>query len=49
MFLAWSMTFGHKDDQLQGVPKKGTKKITKIEHCGAKFYHVHDLGGLDPA
>ena len=31
--------------------KKGIieKIITKIEHCGAKFYHVNDLGGLDPA
>ena len=52
-FLAWSMTFGHNDDQVQGVQKKGNKikkkTITKIEHCGAKFYHVHDLGGLDPA
>ena len=23
------------------------KIITKIEHCGAQFYHIHDLGGLD--
>ena len=25
------------------------KNVTKIEHCGAKFYHEHDLGGFDPA
>ena len=25
------------------------KIITKIECCGAKFYHKHGLGALDPA
>ena len=36
---------------VQDVPKNTNiqKTITKIEHCGARFYHVHDLGGLDPA
>ena len=35
---------------VQDVPKNTNiqKTITKIEHCGARFYHVHDLGGLDP-
>ena len=34
---------------IEGVPKNGTNRkkiITKIEHCGAKFYHVHYLEGL---
>ena len=35
---------------LQGVPKKFSNRkkiISNIEHCGAKFYHVHYLGGLE--
>ena len=36
-----------------GYPKKNVLKekiITKIEcQIGAKFYHGHDLGALDPA
>ena len=37
-------------ENLQGALKKCTNRkkiVTKIEHCRAKFYHVHDLGGLD--
>ena len=37
---------------IQGVPKNlliEKKIISEIEHCGAKFYHVHFLGGLDSA
>ena len=35
----------------QGVPKMTNRKkiLTKIECCGAKFSHKHDLGVLDPA
>ena len=33
-----------------GCPKiKYLKKLTKIECCGAKFSHGHDLGAFDPA
>ena len=40
-----------KEGALQGVQKKCTnrKKISKIECCGAKFNHEHDLGRLDQA
>ena len=35
-----------------GCSKKSDKKkkiISKIDCCGAKFYHGHDSGALDPA
>ena len=35
---------------VQGVPKNWLiEKNPKIECCGAKFSHEHDLGALDPA
>ena len=36
---------------VQGVPKKwpAEKIFTKIDCCGAKFTHGHDLGALDQA
>ena len=40
------------DDGNTGYPKKmyqWKKIITKIECCGAKFYHKHNLGKLDQA
>ena len=36
---------------LQRVPKKLTnnKHLTRIECCGPKFSHEHDVGAFDPA
>ena len=34
---------------VQGVAKKEEKVTTKIDCCGAKFYHGKDFGALDPA
>ena len=36
---------------IQGGPKKSEKRknhITRIECCGARFYHGRDLEALDP-
>jgi len=56
LILKLIITSHFQDDNkfaIQGVPKKVTNRrkkiITKIEHCGVKFYHEYDVGGLDLA